>query len=287
MRDDDVRLTYRRRRIGEALRRFRVDLGLTQRAAGRLLEYSQASLSSYENGHRAIRPRDLKHILNEYGVTDERMRAHLLSLAGQGRQNGWWHDFDERMAPGIVDFASLESSASHARIFDPQLVTGLFQTEDYARAVISGVGESSCAARTIDTGVEFRLSRQRIHEKSEPPKIFAVLGEAALHQMIGGREVMRLQRRRLLHLGERPHIHLQILPFEVGGHPGVDGAFTILSMDSTGLLDVVGVDSLTRTWYVDEPADVERYGKVFERLQEMALSESDSRTLIERIVSAT
>ncbi|MFD0853895.1 helix-turn-helix domain-containing protein, partial [Actinomadura adrarensis] len=93
--------------IGDALRRFREERGMTQGAAGRLLERSQASLSAYENGHRAIRPRDLKHILDQYGVDDELVRSRLLSLANQGRQDGWWHDFDERLEPGIVDFASL------------------------------------------------------------------------------------------------------------------------------------------------------------------------------------
>lgn len=286
MRYDD-RMTYRRRKIGDTLRRFREERGLTQGAAGRLLERSQASLSAYENGHRAIRPRDLKHILDQYGITDQLVRQRLLSLAGQGRQRGWWHDFEERLEPGVVDFASLEADANHARIFDPNLVHGLFQTVDYARAVITGAGGAFRAPRDLDTEVEFRLKRQRVLERAQPPRVSAVLGEAALRMQMGGPEVMRRQQLKLLALGECPHVELQVLPFTAGAHPGLDGAFTILNVGTDALLEIVTVHSLTRSWYVDEPADVERYSQAFDLIRELALQEPDSRALIERIVSET
>ncbi|MEW2358644.1 helix-turn-helix transcriptional regulator [Spirillospora sp. NPDC029432] len=281
----DERMTYRRRKIGDTLRRLREERGYTQRAAGRILERSQASLSAYENGHRAIRPRDLKHILDQYGVTDVFLRERLLSLAKQGRQDGWWHDFDERLEPGVVDFASLEADASHIRIFGPQVVHGLFQTEEYARLMISGSGMALRSTPDIDTQVGFRLNRQRILQGTVPPAVSAVLGEGALRQRIGGADVMRRQGLRLLALGELPHVELQILPFSAGIHPGGDGAFTILGVGQGAMLDVVAIDSLTRSWYVDEPSDVDHYADTFDMLREIALSESDSRTMIERIVS--
>jgi transcriptional regulator with XRE-family HTH domain len=284
MRYDD-RMTYRRRMIGDALRRFREERGLTQGAAGRLLERSQASLSAYENGHRAIRPRDLKHILDQYGVDDALVRTRLLSLANQGRQDGWWHDFDERLEPGIVDFASLEADASRVRIFDPQLVHGLFQTEDYARAVFKDSGMAVREPADLEVEVGFRLNRQRILRQSQPPAISAVFTEAVLHQQVGGAQTGRRQGLQLLELGELPHIEILILPFSAGMHPGGDGAFTILSVGREALLEVVAVDSLTRSWYVDEPSDVEHYAEVFDRLRELALPQTRSRELIERIVS--
>ncbi|MFG2001199.1 helix-turn-helix domain-containing protein [Spirillospora sp. NPDC048911] len=284
MRYDD-RNTYRRRKIGDALRRFREERGLTQGAAGRLLERSQASLSSYENGHRAIRPRDLKHILDSYGVTDELVRTRLLSLAGHGRQDGWWHDFEERLEPGVLDHAALEAETSRIRAFQPHLVYGLLQTPEYARAVISGSGTRLRSPRDIETAIDFRLGRQRIHDQKPPPRISVVLGEAALHLEIGGPEVMQHQRAKLLAISELSHIELQILPFAAGAHPGVDGAFIILSSGPGQLLEVVSVHSLARSWYVDEPSDVDLYAETFRRLQEMALSEHDSRARIERIGS--
>ncbi|MBO2462511.1 helix-turn-helix domain-containing protein [Actinomadura violacea] len=279
------RQTYRRQKIGDSLRMFREGLGLTQRAACRLLDRSQASLSAYENGHRAIRPRDLKHILDVYGVTDDLVRSRLLSLAAQGRQDGWWHDFEERLEPGVVDFASLEADASSVRMFQPLLVHGLFQEEDYARAVIADSGSALRSSRDIETEVSFRISRQRLHGQARPPIMSLVLGEPALRQVMGGATVMRRQLRRLMVMGERPHINLQVLPFSAGAHPGGDGAFTILGIGPEALLEVVTVHSLTRSWYVDEPADVDHYKEAFERLCEIALPADDSQRFIERIVS--
>ncbi|MGI5329109.1 helix-turn-helix domain-containing protein [Actinomadura nitritigenes] len=279
------RQTYRRRKVGDSLRMFRESLGLTQTAACRLLDRSQASLSAYENGHRAIRPRDLKHILDVYGVTDDLVRSRLLSLAAQGRQDGWWHDFDERLAPGVVDFASLEADASNVRMFQPLLVHGLFQEEDYARAVIADSGSALRSSRDIETEISFRLYRQRLHDQEHPPRMSLILGEPALRQSMGGVVVMRSQLRKLMIMGERSHIDLQILPFAAGAHPGGDGPFTILGVGPVGLLDVVAIDSLTRSWYVDEPSDVDHYCEAFERLREIALSGTDSRVFIERILS--
>ncbi|QKG19570.1 helix-turn-helix domain-containing protein [Actinomadura verrucosospora] len=278
--------TYRRQKIGDSLRMFREGLGLTQRAACRLLDRSQASLSAYENGHRAIRPRDLKHILDVYGVTDDLVRSRLLSLAAQGRQDGWWHDFEERLEPGVVDFASLEADASSVRSFAPQVVHGLVQSDGYARAVIGGSGTALRRTREeIETDIRFRLNRQKIHDLACPPQIVIVLGEAALRQCMGGRLVMRDQLLKLLEMQERPHIELQVLPFVVQRHPGLDGAFTIMGVGSEGSLEVVTVHSMARTWYVDEPSDVDHYGRTFDLLREVALPETDSRAMIEEIVS--
>ncbi|MBE1536088.1 helix-turn-helix domain-containing protein [Actinomadura algeriensis] len=283
MRRDD-RETYRRRMIGSALKKFREDLRLTQRAAGRLVDRSQASLSAYENGHRAIRPRDLKHILDMYDITDEAVRERLLSIAAQGRQDGWWHDFEERLEPGVVDFASLEADASAIRIYEPLRVHGLLQSEGYARAVITSSGSGRGSPRDIDAEVSFRLRRQRLHER-RPPDISVILGETALRQKIGGAPVMTGQLLKLLRLGALQHISMQVVPFSVEAPPGGEGPFTILGVGPDGILEVVAIDSLTRSWYVDEPADVAHHHQTFDRLQQLALSETDSEKLIERILS--
>lgn len=119
------RPSFRFRRIGETPRTIRQEIGWTLETAGRVLDRSAASLSAIENGLQAIRPRDLKHILDQYGVTDPARRGPLLALAGQGRQKGWWHTFEERLAPFTLDFASLESDATAIRSFELHLVPGL------------------------------------------------------------------------------------------------------------------------------------------------------------------
>ncbi|MQY08518.1 helix-turn-helix domain-containing protein [Actinomadura macrotermitis] len=283
----EQRMSYRRKMIGDTLRRLREERNLTQSAAGRLLERSAASLSAYENGHRAIRPRDLKHILNEYGVADERLRDHLLRLAHDGRQDGWWKDLAERVKPGfILEYASLEADSACIRDFEPYVVPGLLQNENYARDVISQSGITlRRTPDSVDTGVEIRMSRQRVLQRVPPLHYSAILGEAALRNMVGGRRVMREQLNKLRDVSLLPNVDLRVIPFEVGSHPGIDGAFSILDVGSEGLMRIVSVDSLVRSWYVDEPEDVDHYAEVYERLRECALSQVESRELIERISS--
>ncbi|TDD62787.1 XRE family transcriptional regulator [Actinomadura darangshiensis] len=163
----DDRLSYRRRKIGQALRRYREERNLTQDAAARLVERSPATLSAYENGHRAVRPRDLRQILDHYGIADGRERARLLDLATKGRKEGWWLGYRERTDPFIVDYASLEGDASRIREFEPQVVPGLLQTEAYTSAVFSAYDSVRLDPRE-EGAVGFRLARQRILTGASP-----------------------------------------------------------------------------------------------------------------------
>jgi transcriptional regulator with XRE-family HTH domain len=281
----EIRKAYRRRKIGDALRRYREERGMTQDAAGRLLDRSASSLSAFENGHQSIRPRDLIFILDAYGVTDEEERGRLIALAGQGRQYGWWHDFDQRLAPGVLDFASLESDATRIRSCELYLIPGLLQTEDYARTVLKGSGIALRSTRDVEVEVEFRMRRQRILTQAAPPLVSVVVAEAALRQQMGGPRLMRRQLQRLCEVSELPHLDLRVLPFHIGAHPAIDGPFVIMDLGPEPGFQVVVMHTMTRSWYIDEPSDLRHYGRAFDQLLDIALQPLESRTLIERIVS--
>jgi hypothetical protein len=117
----------------------------------------------------------------------------------------------------------LEADAEEIRVFDPLLIHGLLQTEDYAHAVIAGSGIELRTSRVMNVEVEFRMSRQQILHRDFPPRLWAVLGEATLRQRMGGAAVMDAQLERLLVVGNMPHISLQVLPFTAGAHPGIEG----------------------------------------------------------------
>ncbi|NKZ04001.1 helix-turn-helix domain-containing protein [Actinomadura latina] len=274
-------MSYRRRKIGQALRRYREERNLTQEAAARLVERSPATLSAYENGHRAVRPRDLRQILDHYGITDARERARLLDLAAQGRKDGWWLGYQERTDPFIVDYASLEGDASRIREFEPQVVPGLLQTEAYTQAIFSAyapVQEQPVRAGALG----LRMARQRILSEPAIPVAW-VIGEAALRTPIGGRRVMKEQFRKILEVTSAAHLDLRILPLAAGSHPGLDGTFSILDIGRDDAMKVVAVHSLVRSWFVDDPADVSYYERVHEVLASLALPKEDSRALVERI----
>ncbi|GAA1586040.1 helix-turn-helix transcriptional regulator [Actinomadura kijaniata] len=277
---------YRRRRIGIELRRIREERELTQESAARLLGRSQASLSEYENGRRAIRPRDLAQILDGYGVTDDRLRAQLLDLADKGRRDGWWRGFEERLDPNAVDYASLEGDASRISAFEPQLVHGLLQ-EEYARTIIKCYVERLSPSLDCELEVDFRMRRQRVLRCARPPHLAVVLGEGALHLEVGGPVVMRAQLDRLLGAAAAPNIDLRVLPFKAGMHPGTNGAFSILDVGvGRNELQVVTVHSLTMSQYIDDAENIGHYRSAFDSLRELALPQADSVALIERIASS-
>ncbi|MFC9976484.1 helix-turn-helix domain-containing protein [Spirillospora sp. NPDC127200] len=282
----DDPLSYRRRAIGTALQRFRAERRLTQERAARLLDRSAASLSAYENGVRAIRPRDLAHILDAYGITDEALRRRLLYLAAQGRRDGWWHGYEERVGMFMIEHVALEADASRIRTFEPTVVHGLLQTPEYARAVISGATIEECSQRDLESGIEFRMNRQRILSGDSPPLYQVVLGEGALRLRMGSEEVVRGQYRKLLAACDVPHIELQILPFEVGAYPGLEGRFTLFDVGVEETLRVVSTYSMIRNWYVDDPLEVDHYARTHDRLREMSLTPERSRDWLEQRVSS-
>ena len=90
------------------------------------------------------------------------------------------------------------------------------------------------AARTsrldqVQQQVRVRLGRQSLLTQDDPVDLWVVLDEAVLSRPVGGDAVMRGQLQRLVEVAELPNVTLQVLPFEVGAHAGMDGTFTILS----------------------------------------------------------
>jgi transcriptional regulator with XRE-family HTH domain len=272
--------SVRNRRIGMDLRKLREDRNLTLRAAGRLLERSPGSLSQIENGY-GIRGRDLEYILDKYGVEDPLYRDALLELARTARsKSGWWHRYAGELSPAAMDFISLEAEANVVRAYQTILIPGLFQARAYAQALIEASNPDGA-----DRAVEIRMTRQRIHERQDPPAVHAVVGQAALCQEVGGRGVMRDQLGRLIDLSKLDHVDLRVLPYAAGAHPGFSGPFTMVEIGQRGRLTVVMLETPDRMSYLEHPAEVRRYGDVFDRLCTKAMTRLESRAFIERIRS--
>jgi hypothetical protein len=257
---------------------------MTLKAAGHRVERSSGSLSLIENGLQPIRVRDLKHILDVYGVPEGAIRAGLLELARQSRQNGWWTDFKDLASPSDLDYASLEHDAALLKSIDTQFVPGLFQTEEYARAIMRSSLTESLLDKA-DRWVAYRMARQQILRKPSPPRLPVIIDEAALRRVRGGPQVMRAQLHRLLDESDQDHITLQVLPFSCTAESGVNGTFTMLEIGRPAIFGAVLIDHLTGRLTLEDEADLLRYHETFERTCAVALSEPDSRTLIQRMIS--
>ncbi|MBW5258411.1 DUF5753 domain-containing protein, partial [Streptomyces poriferorum] len=195
---------------------------------------------------------------------------------------GWWHAYRGLIPPQYRDFISLESQARTARTLETSVVPGLLQTAGYARAV-TRASLDGLPTGQLDSLVEVRLARQGVLRSDPPLRLSAVLDEAVLRREVGGRRVMREQLRHLSRVAQLPHVQLQLLPFSVGGYVGLTGPFVIFSFPTTSDLDVVVLDHLTSSLYLERKEDLEAYSSAFRTLQAHALSPEHSLDLIAAI----
>ncbi|MFF4235478.1 helix-turn-helix domain-containing protein [Actinomadura geliboluensis] len=280
--DRPQRPTMRSRRLGTMLRELRESRDLNLQKAARLLNRTPSSLSKLETGKRGIRRPALEHMLDRYELHDPDQRKALYDLARHATDKGWWHRYEGKLSPSMLDYISLEVEATSIRDFQLHLIPGLLQTDDYARAVIAS-GISQGTAPDVDGLVEIRLRRQQVLFGESPPHLWAIVSEATLHQQFGGPEIMKAQLGRLVELSKLPNVTLQVLPFSVGAHAGLNGSFMTLT---TNELSVVVVENLTSGWYLEQADDIRRHDVVFDHLRAVALSPVDSRSFVERLVSA-
>ncbi|MFV0131041.1 helix-turn-helix domain-containing protein [Streptomyces sp. HMX112] len=271
----------RRRKLGEELRGLRLAAGLTSREAARLVGWHQSKVSRIETGTSGVSGADVTRLLDVYGVREPRLRALLEALAGaaDGGGPGWWHAYRGVLSPPYRDFISLEAQACSARTLETSVVPGLLQTPDYARAVTRAALEGWPAA-TVDSLVRVRIARQEVLRADPPLRLEAVLDEAVLRREVGGRAVMREQLRRLRELAGLPHVRLQVLPFTLGGYVGLSGSFVIFSFPNISDLDVVALDHLTSSLYLERTEDLEAYCAAFRTMQARALTPEESSELI-------
>ncbi|MFF3561132.1 helix-turn-helix domain-containing protein [Streptomyces sp. NPDC002574] len=270
----------RRRKIGSELRRLRDTAGLTSGEVALRVGWHQSKVSRIETGRSGVRPEDVTALLDAYGVRDQRLRDMLAALAGgEGVRRGWWHEYREELPSAYRDFISLETDACRARTLETTVVPGLLQTPDYARELTRSV-LPQLGPRQVATLVDVRMTRQAVLRASPPLELWAVLDEAVLRRRVGGPEVMAAQLSHLVELGSLPHVHLQVLPFSAGGHIGVTGPFVIFSFPRIADLDVVVLDQLTSSLYLDQQEDIRAYGAAFNRLRSHALSSEQSLSFI-------
>ncbi|MFF3914406.1 helix-turn-helix domain-containing protein [Streptomyces sp. NPDC001852] len=268
----------RRRKLGAELRTLRIGSGLTSGEAARLVGWHQSKVSRIETGASGVKPADVRLLLDAYEVRDGHLRALLLMLAGSedtGDRDRWWHAYRGVLPPTYRDFISLESQASTMRTLETTVVPGLLQTPEYARAV-TRAAVKDLDEEGLDALVEVRLARQDVLRADRPLELSAVLDEAVLRREVGGPEVMARQLERLMEAARLPQVRLQVLPFGAGAHVGLTGPFVILSFPSTSDLDVVVLDQLTSSLYLERKEDLMAYAEAFDTLRMHALSPEDT-----------
>ncbi|MGW7406499.1 helix-turn-helix domain-containing protein [Streptomyces sp. NPDC054833] len=270
----------RRRKLGAELRALRTGASLTSGEAARLVGWHQSKVSRIETGASGVKPADVRLLLDAYGVVDGQLRELLMVLAGSddvGGRHHWWHAYRGVLPPAYRDFISLESQARGMRTLETSVVPGLLQTPEYARAVTrAAVSGFDDAEERLDALVKVRLARQDVLRSQPPLELRAVLDEAVLRREVGGPDVMARQLERLVEAARLPQVRLQVLPFAAGAHIGITGPFVIFSFPSTSDLDVVVLDHLTSSLYLERKEDLQAYSEAFNTLRIHALSPEES-----------
>jgi Domain of unknown function (DUF5753)/Helix-turn-helix domain len=278
--------TVLRMMLGAQLRRFREAADITPDRAGYAIRASRSKISRMEHGRVGFKPRDITDLLTAYGVTDEKVRAGILSLARQANAQGWWAQYGDILPDWFEAYLGLEEAASLIRTYELQFVHGLFQTEAYAHAV-TVLGHAAAPADEVDRRVSLRLKRQDLLTGPEPPRIWSVMDEAALRRPLGGRKVMRAQLSHLQEVAGLPSVTLQVMPFRRGGHAGAGGSFTVLRFGEPDLPDVVYLEQLTSALYLDRRAHVDHYMEVMNRLSADALTPAETASFLGEIIRET
>jgi transcriptional regulator with XRE-family HTH domain len=268
-----------RRKLRVELKRLRTVRGLTQRQVAEELVWSQSKVIRIENGSVAVGVTDLRALLGLYGVDDQAVIAELVEMA-KGSRRMPFSDYRDVYRPETLRYFAYESSSAIVRQVEVLLVPGLLQTEEYARALLRAwdVDESR-----INLIWQARLERQDLLDRPDAPEMFFILDEAVIRRAVGGEEVMRSQRARLLELSRHPRVTIQLLPFERGAHVGMRGPFVYLEFPGMDDPDVLYLEGpLGDAVFRDEQEVTGSYLEYFFVLERMASPAND----LEKVLGA-
>jgi transcriptional regulator with XRE-family HTH domain len=264
--------------LGEELRRLR---GARRGASvARALGWSESKLSRIETARTGISESDLDRLLSAYGVHPDDCQR-LRDLARRGRGRVWWTPYRSSVPAPYDEYVALEAEAVVMSEWETQIVPGLLQTDEYARAVIE-VGADIGDPETIQRRLALRMARQTVLVRQPLPRLSVVLDEAVLHREVGGTDVLQRQLHRLYEASTRPGVEIRVLPFSAGAHAALSESFMILDFAAGARGPVVHSEGLTGGLFHLKGEDVQIYREAFEDLRRRALPLQESRELITR-----
>lgn len=273
--------TVRHRRLTRLFNELRRASGLTREQVTEHMEWAPSKIAKVEVGQwKQLQARDVRGLVELYGVTDKAEQDMYVELARDARRRGWWTQYTDVVSP----YVGFEVEAATIQTFQPSYVPGLLQTEDYTRALMHANPVND--PDLIDRRVTAQAERQKLLTGTDAPRFWAIVEEQTIRRPVGGAEVMREQLRYLEQMTGAQHITLQVIPLSAGAHPGMDGPFVLLSYADPMDRPLVYLETATDGLYLEEPDQIERYTLMYEHLRATALSASDSLALIREVAAA-
>ena len=276
--------TVRLRRLATELRRLRSAAQLSRENVEEQTGINEGTLYRLETARARPQRRTLMALLDLYGA-DASLRSDLLAIAQGADNQGWLRPYHSALPEEYTAYISFEAEARSVRNYESLFIPGLLQTEDYARAVIPGV-QPGITKDQIDQRVQARMERQQLLDRDDPLELWAVIDEAAIRRLVGGREIMHAQVTHMIDAAAKPNITIQVIPFGAGAHPGMPGSF--VHMDFKDPLDpeLVYIDTMAGDLFLEADADLRRYRSMFDHLRATALNASETGNLLASVAAS-
>lgn len=268
-----------RRRVAVALRRHRENAGLTQKEAAKRTGIAGNRINHFETMRNLPPDEDLIRLLELYEATED--TDELLAILPTARKRT-----PSEAATTDPDqfnlYIGLEAGATQIESYDPLVLKGLVQTAEYAEAILRGSArgfpESEVRRRS-----RLRMRRQELLTAEPPTQLWLVISQHVLEAPIGGPDVMRGQLAHLLEIAKLPNVELQVIPRDAVPHPGLHGAFTIMSFPIPGDAGLVYVETRVRGLFFEQPHELQEYAQVMNHLRVLARPPTESNRLIDKI----
>jgi transcriptional regulator with XRE-family HTH domain len=274
-----------RRRLGGELRRLREGAGMRLDDVAQRLECSPSKISRLENGKGIPRTRDVRDMLDAYGVPDGEQRGRLLEWSRGGQARMWWHQYADVLPPAMATYVELEWDARRLTAYEPHILHGLLQTRDYARAVLRNLYGSTTSAAAIDRLVDVRMRRQQALTADHGLTFACVIDESTLYRVVGSPRVQAAQVEHLIAMAEAEHVDLRVLPFSAGLLPSSRDSFAKLEFTEGVDEDVVYIEQPGGAGeFVDDAREVGERSARLAALYEAALPEKQSVPLMKDTV---
>lgn len=272
--------TARQMRLAVELRRLREAAGLSARESAALLGVNSVQISQIESGVSGVSEQRLRRLAAHYACTDEALINALAAMAAD-RTRGWWEEYRGLLPTSFLDLSELEHRSTSLREVQVLYVPGLFQTEDYARAVFS-FRVPELQDRELELRVHHRMQRKAILEGPAPTPYGAVIHEAALRIRVSDRAVSLRQLARVLELSEADHITVRVIPFDLDGFAGAASAM-MYAAGAVPKLDTVVRDAPQGTDFVDSEAQLGAFRALLRKLEALSLAPGRSRDFIHKL----
>jgi transcriptional regulator with XRE-family HTH domain len=269
-----------RRRLRTELRTARLKSDLTQDQVAQAMEWSLSKMNRIEMAKSGISANDLKALLRLYGITEAERTEELLALARASRQPPWWTRYSDVAPTKLLELIDYESAASAISQFEPMLVPGILQTEEYAAEVLQAFHDEPSGTDRVAALVDLRTRRRELLTSENAPKFSFVMDESVIHRVVGSAAIMSKQLLHLISVADLPNVTVQIVPLTAGLYPGTKGPFKVVQFADAPDEDIVFLESSRGDVISDDQNQAKSYLEAFERIAARALKPLESVRLL-------